>query len=408
MGFTVSVYKLVAAAYFLHEGILSLLNALKMNPRNEYSSLKDDMVNLYGNINSATSNSNGSQPVWPLFGQAFNGLVSSPVLPLNFSSNTNNTNTVDSILQIGVSAYTQDNWKGADDFDSMTSLFCSLSFSCQNEGADIGTSPAPTNSIITSLKFSQVGGPPNFNSSNYDYLDAKAWMLQCQIATVGPNLELQPIEGYFPDKNNQQVTAGWNGSIHDSTTSGSRWRYDGSTQLLLDGQGNLPSCLSTTFITPPQSSNTSIIKVATGFKIAMVGNRLAIALQYGDLDVSDLSNPTVVVNDKTYYTPAWYTDGGNTDKYTWRELPDFIDKRPSGNSEIDLATSQAMNIPGFITNVALNTAQRGPLTSLDNNDNNLAIHNRMYIIQQMASSLYNAPWLQPDALCNQNTSAASN
>ncbi|MBS1638382.1 MAG: hypothetical protein JST26_20880 [Bacteroidetes bacterium] len=381
------VYNLLISIVFLYEAIRTLLSLINNSNNSQYS-LKETIQKKYGNYQTPGT-------VWGCFGEQYTNLLNNPILPLS-----GGVIEIDPIAQINTSAVTQDNWtkitnSDSDDCCYMPNVYFAGSFSTMSD-ANIIYPNQPSGSVgsyIVALRFTQITS--QVSPSQNVQVNPGGYLLQCQVASITKdskgNISYQVDTNWYPSPNDPLVQDGWQVSYIGALQV---YSYTNSAVLLNDSSGNPPSDNTMAFIPPVQTSVADGINVATGIQLQMVGNRMAIALQYGVLNMSMPLTPSIQINDPTFYAPAWFSDKDQTDYYTWKKLPDYLDLRPSGEFSI-MNNGVPATLPSFITNVALSTAQRGCLPPIDPSDGNMAYGNRLYIITQFAPCFYQLSCNQP-------------
>lgn len=330
------VFTILGMVYYAHDAALKALNQL--SPNNGYSSLAADINTNFGNTGTAGT-------VWNAFAAELKKLRTTPV---GYSGN--GCNPLNPQGQVLNASLTGDQYPGpAGDYTDVNGWIYTFA---------LVETTAPPNSFFTSLQIAQVP----CNGCNQAIL---AFVLQGVPATVGKNLSLSSDGVPIPDPNGSGVQSGWYWNSNDGLTE-----YNPGFQCPQYAQ------LLYSNVTPPQTASNNVISVVTGFAFAQSGNRLGIALQFGELDVSDPENPTVTVTNPAFQQPVW--PDGNTG---YIGQSNYIDGRPAGDYKLD-DNGSPVNRLGIMTNASLITTYG----------------NRWGLNVQMAAPLYKADFFQPDNL----------
>lgn len=331
------VFLILCMAYYAHDGAVLLLNLLQ--PGEKHSSLATSVKANFGNVGAPNT-------VWEAFGNALQSLSTEPIDVSLIGCPVNALLPVNQVMQ---TALTGDQYP-AEVAGGGGGGFPTLDFSALDYG--------PPNSFFVSFQFIELrppGGPYRLARPN-----PEALILLCgTLATIDASLKLT-IGTQVPPDNDPRIAAGW-----QKIDNGGTIRYV-APMLEVD-------YVSTLYVQAP-SSSPGQVQVITGFKLTELGNRLALGLQFG---VLDLRSGTVVVSDPTYLVSGWC---GASDSYM--PLPDDgTDLRPAG--AFSLQGGLPVNRLGIVTNVALAGT---------------AGNSQLGVNVQIAPPLYQAAFFQPTNL----------
>lgn len=328
-------FSLVAMTLYLHDTALQLLITSTGSNSNHYS--------LLNGITENFGNSSESSLVWGTFANELTELATGSADQL--AANNQAAYTVDPTTRVDYNQVTchiadYPNGSAVPVYNQYAWGFCSNTVSLAN------THP---NCFFGSLGFTNINPYGSPNCGSYLYL-----AVQGTVVSAGANMELT-TQGVFPsvaDYNNPEF---WNGTTYTPA---------------IDNIGTFEG----TYVKPPVHSNPNHISVITGFQLTLINDNsgafnLALALQFGVLDVTDPSQPVVTIPDAGYYAPS-YTKA--------LAIQDYVCVNQSGNYD-----NAAMKIrPAILTNASI--------CRLSNGINGINV--------QAAPGIYAADFLQPASL----------
>lgn len=301
---------------------------------NNYVSVLDTIVANFGDYNTAGT-------VWNQFAQEFQQLSASAVPEEQiqycaYTSFPSTPNTTYSHLGIDIPV-----WAGGDSPNGGGETypyywgFCSYPVSLANNANY-------PNSFFGSLGYIHV----NQGSGSYERILG----VQGTVVTAGAGLKLT-TQGLYPDSNFYSNANNWNNE-----------------------QFSEIGTFEDSWVAAPQHASPNHISVITGFQLQVISNgagayNIGLALQFGVLDVTNPDAPVVTVNDPSFISPVYTSANG---------YQDYTSMCQSGR--YDATTGDLL--PAILSNATLSRVQNG--------DNSILV--------QVASSIYEADFLQPDKL----------
>ncbi|MCK6639440.1 MAG: hypothetical protein L6Q81_05090 [Bacteroidia bacterium] len=265
-------YSLVSMTLYLHDSALQLLIS-STGSSSGYDSVLNSIQNNFGSYNQQGS-------VWELFAETLDTLASG---------------TPDAQASLNQAAYVatpqETNYSQVNDYKpeyvSPYSLvpvnkyvwgYCSTPYSIK------GWTAKP-NAFFGSLGFLNINPKGSPYAGDVVYL-----AVQGTVVTIEPGLELNTLE-LFPTIDDFTSPALWYGTTFSQGFSGIG-TYEG------------------TYVEAPQHSNPNHLNVITGFQLVEINNgsggfNLALALQFGVLDVTDPNNPIVNIVNPEFIAPKY-------------------------------------------------------------------------------------------------------
>ena len=265
-------YSLVSMTLYLHDSALQLLIA-STGSSSGYDSVLTSVQKNFGSYNQKDS-------VWSTFAETLETLASGvPDTQALF----NQAAYVASPQQTN---YTQVNDYKPEYLSPLSLVpvnkhtwgYCGNAYTLQGWTAN-------PNAFFGSIGFVNINPDGSPNAGDIVYL-----ALQGTVVTIGPDMELT-TQGLFPRLDDYTVPQLWNGTTFSQG---------------FDGIGTYEG----TYVPAPQHENPNHINVITGFQLQVINNNngafnLALALQFGVLDVTDPQKPTVTVVNPAYIAPQY-------------------------------------------------------------------------------------------------------
>jgi hypothetical protein len=344
------LFTILGMIYYVHDASLKLLN--KLAPDNPYKSIQTIINEHFGNASTAPAPGDKAT-VWQAFAAKLTELSTQPSVIQG-----PNVNPIDPKGQILKASLSCDQHPGPTQVymdDEGTFRFSNMPIQVPED-----------NMFFTSLQFKQIPCPPDYEGDPHGGCDGTAVILTGVPATIGPYLTITGDGTSIPDLNDPTVNIGqwtptdWNPHFYYITPS--------------LGRADYYHTLYATPPTPPNPSNNRFT-VVTGFGMVPLGNRLGLQLDYGVLDISDITNPTVESFIATC-DPQW-----SEDKKSYFDDPGHIDLRPAGHFTPD-ASGVPANQLSIMTNASLM----------------ITYGNRIGLNVQLAPPLFKADFLQPTNL----------
>lgn len=334
-------YELITMSLYVHDSALLLLENAKLNT-NGHNSLFNGITANFGNWQAPDS-------PWNAFASEFDALASGDINTQagnNQAAYTVNTSRADFEHVTNDIPYTETNTysrSGA----TMPSYPYTWSY-CADQVSLAGTSYQ--NAFFSSLGFIEVNpeGSPNYGFNLY-------LAVHGTVVQMGENMEMT-TQGVYPPLSYYTDPSKWSGTNTYANAFSGVNTYEG------------------TYVNVPQPADNNQVKVITGFQLQLINNgqgafNVALALQFGILDVSNPLQPVVTIPDTNFYAP---------DYSKAREIQAYYCINQSGNYD----TKGKCMRPAILTNAAI--------CRLTNGDNALNV--------QAAPSLYKADFLQPSSL----------
>ncbi|MCA6364141.1 MAG: hypothetical protein IM638_13980 [Bacteroidetes bacterium] len=330
-------FALVSMTLYLHDTALLLLIASTGSNSNNLSLIKGIQTN-FGSYSDTSS-------VWGTFASEFNELSTGNINQQAF--NNQSAYTVDPATRTDYNQVTRH--IASYPTDSIIPEYDQYAWAlCSNQISIAGNQNYP-NSFFGSLGLTNLNpeGSPNFGEWLY-------LAVQGTVVSINDNMQLS-TNGLYPSLDFYNNPWNWGGTTYTPAI------YDIGT---FEGS----------YVTPPVHENPDHISVITGFQLVCINNgagafNLALALQFGVLDVSDPTQPVVSTPDTTFYAPSYTQALG---------FQDYVCTNQSGNYD---NTAQEIR-PAILTNAAL--------CRLTNGINAINV--------QAAPQIYKAGFLQPASL----------
>jgi hypothetical protein len=224
---------------------------------------------------------------------------------------------------------------------------------CTNQVSLAGTYP---NSFFSAIGFCQPtnnAGPTLYGIGYRVYV-----ALQGTVTTVGPGLTFSTSPQLYPDLNDYYN--------NDNNWVGSDFGYP-----LFFSQTNTIGTFEPSFVNNiPTPTDHNHITVITGFQIVVISNgiggfNMGIALQFGELDLTDVNNPVVNIKNPAFIPPT-YTYACEYQQYT-------------NTNQIGCYSDAGVLQPNILTNASFCRMYGGDVAA------NV----------QSASTIYQADFLQP-------------
>lgn len=336
------VYELVALALYVHDSALLILQNAGLNT-NGHHSLFAGIAQNFGNFSNADS-------PWGIFASEFSSLASGNINAQagnNQAAYTVDTNRSDYAHATNHIPYTETTYVA---HGGGTTTSYPYSWAYCGDAISLQGTPYYQNCFFSSLGFVEVNpeGSPNYGFNLY-------LAVQGTVVQVGSNMEmttqeLYPPTSYYTDPSKWTATNEYNNSLSGVNT------YEES------------------YVSNQPVTNNNQINVITGFQIQIISNgqgafNMALALQFGTLDVSNPLNPVVTITDSKFYPPDYTKACGIQEYYCVNQ---------SGNHDSSTGSMR----PAILTNASF--------CRLWNGDNALNV--------QAAPALYKADFMQPQNL----------
>lgn len=335
------VYELITMSLYVHDAALLLLQQAKL-PTNGHNSLFNGISQNFGNWVSPES-------PWGVFAAEFSSLASGSI---NTQAGNNQaayavaTNRADFAHVTNDIPYNTSTMyaRGGGNTTTYPYTWCY----CADQVSLAGS--GYTNAFFSSLGFTEINpeGSPNYGFNLY-------LAVQGNVVQIGENMEMT-TQGMYPPASFYTDASKWSGTNEYTNSFTGVNTYEG------------------TYVNVQEPGNNNHIKVITGFQLLLINNRqggfnVALALQFGILDVTNPLNPVVTIEDTTFHAPD-YTQA--------LEIQAYYCVNQSGNYD---SKGKCMR-PAILTNAAI--------CRLTNGDNALNV--------QAAPSIYKADFMQPAAL----------
>ena len=326
------IHNLVSLSLYVHDSAMALLIAAN-GPQPNLISLQNSITNHFGNYSTPGT-------VWHKFNSALTSL-----------------GTATAAEQLGSCAYSPEQLPGNVALqhvgqDGDIGNLNSIDF-CTNQVSLAGSYP---NSFFSAIGFCQPtnNAGPTLNSIGYRVYVA----LQGTITTVGPgptfNINQQP----YPDLNDYYN--------NDNNWVGSDFGYP-----LFFSRNNTVETFEPSYVnTVPTPTDHNHITVITGFQLVEIANgfggfNMAIALQFGELNLTDVNNPVVNIKNPDFIPPI-YTHASEYQQYT-------------NSNQVGCYSNAGVLQPNILTNATFCRISSGDVAA------NV----------QSASTIYQADFLQP-------------
>lgn len=335
------VYELITMSLYVHDSALLLLQQAKLNTNGHNS--------LFNGITQNFSNWENAESPWGVFASEFASLASGNIniqAGNNQAAYTVDTNRKDFSHVTNYIAYTESTsyarGGGVTTSYPYTWSYCADTVSLAGSGY--------TNAFFSSLGFLLVNPETSPNYGFNLYLAVQGTVVQ-----IGENMEMTS-QGIYPPTSFYTDASKWSGTNTYTNSFGGVNTYEG------------------TYVDVQATGNNNQVKVITGFQLQLINNgqggfNVALALQFGILDVTNPLSPVVTIPDPKFYAPA-YTQAC--------EIQSYYCVNQSGNYD---SKGKCMR-PSILTNAAI--------CRIANGDNAINV--------QAAPSLYMADFLQPSLL----------
>lgn len=264
-------YSLVTMTLYLHDSALQLLIS-STGSSSGYDSVLSTVHKNFGNYNQTDT-------VWEKFADALDDLASgSPDTQAYY-------NQAAYVAVPQQSGYAQVN-DYKPEYTSPYSLVPVNNYVWGYCGTTVtlaGNTDYP-NAFFGSLGFVNVNPESGPNAGDIVYLG-----VQGTVVSIGPDMALT-TQGLYPSLNDYTDPSNWSGTTFNQGF-GNIGTYEGS------------------YVQVPVNKNLNHINVITGFQLQVIDNNgafnLALALQFGVLDITDPHNPTVTVINSGYVAPQY-------------------------------------------------------------------------------------------------------
>jgi hypothetical protein len=319
------VFNMVGTIYLIHDSIAVICGS------------QDSILpQIEQNIGCYTLPSAGiNSTAWGNIGNILDGLINQPGDEIDTSDRGNYDQQIPAKSTL-VSAYSSDCYTGPDNWTAGYPSFVTFEVTTQSLNLNV------ENHCFGSLQFIELPSLGNNTNADGGYGNYFV-LLQGTPIQIGSNLRLTALSASptadslpFTDPNyrfSDDYGTYYNGMI-----------YPLNYTNVLYAQPNEDTI----------SNPNNVFNVITGFKVSQMqsgsGARLGLSLQFGQLDISDITNPKITIVDSAFVDSGWDNQG-----MAYTVFSAYADLRPAGTYD----TTGAL-IPSIITNASiLNTGPGG-------------------------------------------------